>query len=181
LIAIVTGLFRVVRGFAMLEVQGQMDATIQAAIWDRILNLPPSFFRKYSSGELGVRAMGITEIRRLLSGHIMNAILNSLSAIFNLALLFLYRLNWPGGFSSLGPSDYLSGFYQLHYQREKAVQREISGKVLRSAGSQAPGQRFRAARWLFGASVSRSSANWRILRASPIVAGFQCGYPPWHH
>lgn len=186
LVALVTGLFRVVRGFAMLEVQGKVDASVQAAIWDHMLSLPPAFFRHYSSGELGVRAMGITEIRRLLSGHIMNAILNSLSAVFNLALLFIYSV--PLALAAmvivLGALVVIvvSGIHQLSYQREQSrIQREISGKVLqlltgiiklRAAGAERHalaiwGERFASQREL--AYKGRTVSN-RLL-------AFNAGYP----
>lgn len=186
LVALVTGVFRVLRGFAVLEVQSKMDVSIQAAIWDHILNLPPAFFRKYSSGELGVRAMGITEIRRLLSGHIMNAILNSLSAMFNLVLLFVYspELALVALCIAVGAAVVItvSGIYQLRYQREQnRVQREISGKVLqlltgivklRASDSERRalaiwGERFASQRAL--AYKARSVSN-RLL-------AFNAGYP----
>lgn len=186
LIAFVTGLFRVVRGFAILEVQSKMDASIQAAIWDRILNLPPSFFRKFSSGELGVRAMGITEIRRLLSGHIMNAILNSLSAMFNLALLFIYsqRLALVALSIALGALVVIivSGLYQLRYQREQnRVQREISGKALqlltgimklRASGS----ERRALAIWGTLFATQRALA-YKARSISNRLLAFNAGYP----
>ena len=135
LVALVTGIFQVTRSLAMLRVQSRVDATVQAAIWDRILSLPVPFFRNYSSGDLGVRAMGIAEIRRLLSGHIMTTILSSLFSVFNLFLLFIYS-------SSLAfvalilvlivvIATFLTGNLQIRYQRALSeVQGQVSGKVL---------------------------------------------------
>src|SRR5205807_6296596 len=50
--AVVTAMFVLVRSFAVLRLEGKLDAAIQAAVWDRLLSLPVSFFRDYSSGVL---------------------------------------------------------------------------------------------------------------------------------
>jgi NHLM bacteriocin system ABC transporter ATP-binding protein len=89
-IAIATALFQITRSIAMLRVEGRMDASLQAALWDRLLGLPVPFFRRYSAGDLGVRAMGINLIRQLLSGAVITSILGAIFSVFNLALLFYY-------------------------------------------------------------------------------------------
>lgn len=90
LVALVGGVLQIVRGLLLLRVQTRMDASLQAAIWDRLLSLPVPFFRNFTAGALGARAMGISEIRRMLSGHIITTVLNSIFSVFNLALLFYY-------------------------------------------------------------------------------------------
>jgi len=40
-----------------------MEATLQAAVWDRLLALPVPFFRNFTSGDLAKRSMGISQIR----------------------------------------------------------------------------------------------------------------------
>lgn len=90
MLAITVGAFQIARGIAILRVQSKMDATVQAAIWDRLLNLPTPFFHDYSAGDLGTRAMGFSEIRRMLSSNIVTIILNTLFSVTNLGLLFFY-------------------------------------------------------------------------------------------
>ncbi|MBL4692427.1 MAG: NHLP bacteriocin export ABC transporter permease/ATPase subunit [Magnetovibrio sp.] len=83
-------MFQLTRGIAMLRIEGRMDITVQSAVWDRLLALPVPFFRKYSSGDLAMRANGISAIRQALSGRTAEAILSAIFSIFNLALLFYY-------------------------------------------------------------------------------------------
>ncbi len=44
-----------------------MDYSLQAALWDRLLDLPSAFFRKYGAGDLAERAQGIDAMRSLIS------------------------------------------------------------------------------------------------------------------
>ncbi len=46
-----------------------MDGSLQAAVWDRLLSLPVSFFRRFTVGDLANRSLGIDTIRELLTGQ----------------------------------------------------------------------------------------------------------------
>ncbi len=85
-------IFTIVRGIAVLRVEGKMDYAVQAGLWDRLLNLPLTFFRDYSAGDLADRASGIDAIRSTLSGVGVTAVLGSLSSLFYLGMLFKYNL-----------------------------------------------------------------------------------------
>ncbi len=80
----------VARGFAVLRLEGKMDSSIQAALWDRLLNLPVPFFRNYSSGDLAMRSLGIIQIRQAITGSTLTSILSGIFSLFSLALLFFY-------------------------------------------------------------------------------------------
>jgi len=88
--ALASTVFSFTRSIAMLRVQTRMDASIQTAVWDRLLSLPAPFFRHYSSGDLADRANGINAIRQILTGTVMQAVLDTAFSIFSLALLFWY-------------------------------------------------------------------------------------------
>ncbi|MEN1761418.1 NHLP bacteriocin export ABC transporter permease/ATPase subunit [Anoxynatronum sibiricum] len=90
-VALANALFELTRSFAMLRLEGKMDGAIQAAVWDRLLALPVPFFKDYTSGELAMRAMGITQIRKVLSGVAVNTIITSMFSIFTFGLLFYYN------------------------------------------------------------------------------------------
>ncbi|MDF5757703.1 NHLP bacteriocin export ABC transporter permease/ATPase subunit [Spongiactinospora sp. TRM90649] len=82
--------FAVVNAVAVVRLEGRLDATIQAAVWDRLLRLPMTFFRRYSTGELANAALGINAIRAQLTG-IATVVLNAvLLGVVNLALLIAY-------------------------------------------------------------------------------------------
>lgn len=82
--------FQVVRSIALLRITTRIDATVQAAIWDRLLKLPLSFFHRYSAGELGNRAMSLNIVLNLVSGMVSNTFFNGLFSIVNFVLIFYY-------------------------------------------------------------------------------------------
>ena len=85
-------LFQLTRSLAMLRLEGRMDGAVQAAVWDRLLSLPVPFFKGYNAGELAMQAMGMNQIRRMLSGVVINNIISSFFSLFNFALLFYYSV-----------------------------------------------------------------------------------------
>lgn len=93
IIGISTALFTFARSFAVLRLEGKMDVSIQAAVWDRLLGLPVSFFRNYSSGDLAQRSLGIAVIRQTITGSTLTAILSGIFSVFSFALLFYYSWN----------------------------------------------------------------------------------------
>ncbi|MCL6612781.1 MAG: NHLP bacteriocin export ABC transporter permease/ATPase subunit [Peptococcaceae bacterium] len=85
-------LFQLTRSLAVLRLEGRMEGAVMAAVWDRLLGLPVSFFKNYSAGELAMRAMGVSQIRRMLSGVVINNVLSSFFSLFNFGLLFYYSV-----------------------------------------------------------------------------------------
>ncbi len=85
-----SAIFQLTQGLASIRLQTLSDATTQAAVWDRLLNLRVSFFRQYSTGDLQSRVSAISQMRRLLSGSILQTLFVSLFSLLNLALLFYY-------------------------------------------------------------------------------------------
>ncbi len=133
--ATATAFFQLVRGIAVLRIESKMDASVQSAVWDRLLNLSTSFFRRFAAGDLAVRAGGISEIRRLLSGATITSLLSGLFSIFNLALLFYYdpQLALCALLMTMFALGVLlgAGYLQLRYQRHIAsAQAHLSGQVL---------------------------------------------------
>lgn len=73
---------------ARFEVTAGLDS--QAAVWDRLLKVQPSFFRRFSSGDLLKRVFVIDSIREQVSGTTLRAAFSSLIALLYLALMFYY-------------------------------------------------------------------------------------------
>ena len=133
--ACATGMFELVRRLALVRVDGRMGAAVQAAVWDRLLSLPPRFFRPYSAGDLAVRAMGIDAMRKTLSGATVTAALGGLFSLSNLVLLFHYggALAWWATLLlfAAGGVSLLAGYGQLRLQRRIVPLRgRTSGLVL---------------------------------------------------
>ena len=128
--AIASAMLSLARGYAVLRLQGRVDATLQAALWDRLLSLPVSFFRDYSSGDLAHRSMGISRIREILTGSTLSAVLSGVFSIFSFALLFYYSWRLALIASVLvtvaGLGSFLSGLWQLRVQRTLIT---LEGKI----------------------------------------------------
>ncbi|MEH1901854.1 MAG: NHLP bacteriocin export ABC transporter permease/ATPase subunit [Nostoc sp.] len=89
--ALGTGLFQLTQGFALLRIETAGDASTQAGVWDRLLSLPVSFFRQYTTGDIFSRVSSVSTISRRLSGRILINLLTSLFALFYLGQLFYYN------------------------------------------------------------------------------------------
>jgi ATP-binding cassette subfamily C protein len=90
--ALGTALFQLTQGFAILRMETAGDASTQAAIWDRLLNLPISFFRQYTTGDLQARVSSVSTIRRQLSGRTLINLISSFFTLFYLGQLFYYNV-----------------------------------------------------------------------------------------
>jgi ATP-binding cassette subfamily C protein len=88
--AAANALFNLAQGIAFLRIEGRASVAIQAAVWDRLLGVPLSFFRPYTSGDLAVRAMSIDGIRQVISGATASAIMGGIISIGNFSLMFWY-------------------------------------------------------------------------------------------
>lgn len=80
-------IFNFTRAIAFLRIESRMDHSIQSAVWDRIISLPASFFKKYTAGDLAMRGFSINQIRKLLSGSASMSILSGITSLFNIILL----------------------------------------------------------------------------------------------
>lgn len=75
--------FTIVKNLSGFRVTSRITYNVQSATYDRLFNLPESFFRKYDSGDLAGRVIGI--------GSLINGIINMiLSSLFTLIFVFVY-------------------------------------------------------------------------------------------
>lgn len=122
LVALTSSAFSLTQGVASLRIQSRMDYGIQAALWDRMLDLPSQFFRAYSAGDLANRAGGINEIRKLVAGSGVGAALGFLSSLFYLVLMFYYSATLAYAAVALTvlfvTVSFGANYLQLRYQRE---------------------------------------------------------------
>ncbi|TAE07199.1 MAG: hypothetical protein EAZ95_18630, partial [Bacteroidetes bacterium] len=86
-------LFRLTEGYALLRIETKLDSRMQVAVWDRLLNLPATFFRKFSTGDLADRTMGLNHIRQMLSESVIMGLLGGVFAVLNFGLLFYYSFS----------------------------------------------------------------------------------------
>lgn len=134
-LAIGSTVLGLVRSVAMLRVETKMSTGVQAATWDRLLNLPVEFFRDYTAGDLADRATGIDKIHRVLSGSVVSSLFSAIFATWYLLLLFYYDVRLAFIAAGLLVVPLMLGLgsslVQLRYQREIAALRgRISGVLL---------------------------------------------------
>ena len=91
--------FELVRSMAVLRLQGRSSTAMQAAVFDRLLQLPAPFFQRFAIGDLVARVGGIGQVRALLSSGAVTALLGGLTGTLNFILLFYYapELAWVAG------------------------------------------------------------------------------------
>jgi len=131
-IAVVKALLELTKGILLLRVETKSNITVQAGLMDHLLRLPVTFYRKYTAGDLTLRALGINAIRQILSSTILTAVLSGTFSIVNLGLLFWYdsSLAWVGVGLAVVAIIIISilGFFKLRYDRQLADnQGEIQG------------------------------------------------------
>ena len=118
---VVSAAFMLLENISILRMEGRIEATLQPAVWDRLLRLPTRFFASRSTGELATAAMGISAIRRVLSGISSVAVQAGTVSAVNLALLLYYSV--PLALTALamvaviGTVFLALGLWQLRWQR----------------------------------------------------------------
>ena len=133
--ALATAAFKFVQGVTTIRIQSRMQNSVQAAVWDRLLNLPVNFYRKYAAGDLSDRASGIDQIQELIAGAGVAAILGSLSGLFYVVQMMGY--NGTLALVAIGLTityvaiNMIANYLQLRYQRQEIQYRgAIAGLVL---------------------------------------------------
>ncbi len=89
-LGMVAALSHILRGTALMRLEGRFAARLGAAIWDRLLRLRPGFFRGYSAGELAMRSMVFQDVRDHASGVTADGVLSTLFLLPAFGLLFYY-------------------------------------------------------------------------------------------
>lgn len=118
---VVSAVFMLLQNTSLLRMEGRIEATLQPAVWDRLLRLPTKFFAGRSTGELAGAAMGISAMRRVLSGIGPVCVQAGAVGTMNLVLLLVYSV--PLAMAALAmllvvAAVFLGlGLWQLRYQR----------------------------------------------------------------
>ncbi|MFF5970432.1 NHLP bacteriocin export ABC transporter permease/ATPase subunit [Streptomyces sp. NPDC012769] len=119
--AVVSAAFMLLQNVSLLRMEGRIEATLQPAVWDRLLRLPTTFFTGRSTGELANAALGIGAIRRMLAGVAPVCLQAGTVGVTNLVLLLVHSV--PLALVALAlllvvAAVFLGlGLWQLRYQR----------------------------------------------------------------
>ncbi|MBQ9212117.1 MAG: NHLP bacteriocin export ABC transporter permease/ATPase subunit [Clostridia bacterium] len=90
-------LIGLVRSLLMQRINTKTSQAVQASVMMRILSLPVSFFRRYSSGELSSRAGSVNSLCSMMLNTILSIGLSSLLSLLYVAQIFSFApaLVWP--------------------------------------------------------------------------------------
>ncbi|MFG2232594.1 NHLP bacteriocin export ABC transporter permease/ATPase subunit [Streptomyces sp. NPDC048723] len=119
--AVVAAVFMLLQNTSLLRMEGRIEATLQPAVWDRLLRLPATFFAGRSTGELAGAAMGISAIRRVLSGIGPVCVQAGAVGVVSFVLLLVHSV--PLAMAALGMLVVIAvlflglGLWQLRYER----------------------------------------------------------------
>ena len=149
LLALLAGMLS---GASLMRIEGRSAARVEAAMWSRLLRLPPQFFRSTMSGELLARMDTLRQVRDAVAGAVARASLALVFAAPTFAVLMLYDLRL--GVLSICVAAVAAGLIvamgvrQLNPQRQlREAFRRLGGQLLqiingsskiRSSGAQGP-------------------------------------------
>lgn len=174
MIAVGSTLFQLARSIALTRLESFADGTLQAAVWDRLLRLPLAFFRRFETGDLMIKAMAPTQLRKILSDVALSSTLAALFSPVNFVLMMMYdvRLALAAGGLTVVTCCVLFGlsYRQLRFERTRlkaeasvnslTLQILAGIKKIRLMGAE--NRSF--ARWLAAFSVQRQQS----IRASHV-------------
>lgn len=78
----------IVQQLSIARVSAAVTSGLQTAIWDRVLDLPLAFFRRYTAGALANRVMAVDQIQQLATTIVAASVLAVPVGLFNLGLAF---------------------------------------------------------------------------------------------
>jgi len=95
--AFASRLIGLIRTLLMGRISTRTSQAVQASVMMRILSLPVSFFRKFSSGELSSRASSIDSLCEMILNNIFSIGLSSLMSLLYVTQIFQFApaLVWP--------------------------------------------------------------------------------------
>ncbi len=95
--AFASQLIQLVKSLLMARIETRTSMAVEASVMMRILSLPVSFFRKFSSGELSSRASSVSSLCSTLLSGLLSVGLSSLMSLLYVTQIFSFApaLVWP--------------------------------------------------------------------------------------
>ena len=89
-VTISAGIFSAVKRLMVSKIKNEMKLSVEAAIMMRILSLPVSFFKKYSSGELANRVQSVGQTCEMLADSVINSGLTSVFLLTFVLQIYMF-------------------------------------------------------------------------------------------
>ena len=121
--AFASQLITLVRSLLMERINIKTSQAVEASVMIRIMSLPVSFFRRYSSGELSSRAASVNSLCKMILENILSIGLSSLMSLLYVAQIFSFApaLVWPSILIILATvvMSLTASFVQIRISRQK--------------------------------------------------------------
>lgn len=178
--------FQAVQGIGMLRVQARIDLSLNAALWDRLLRLPPGVLRGFTAGDLVDRASAVTTIREVLSSTVTQAVLGGMVSLLSLAQLFFFSWRLALVAAALVALLVCVTLFTIwrqfpHLIAMLAAQGRVEGTVIQLIGGVpklrvAAAERRAFARWA-GLFAEQQRRNWVVRRWQAALTSFSTAFP----
>ncbi|MFA6076179.1 MAG: NHLP bacteriocin export ABC transporter permease/ATPase subunit [Negativicutes bacterium] len=174
----------IVKGFAMSNIEINIDMSIHAAVIERLFSMPESFFKKMTTGDILSRLNDINTIRSTLANTAIGIATALFTVFLNGYLMFVYggSLAWIVVVSTLLYSGLLAliSWRQMYfYKQHLALGSDLSSKVLQIIGGIAKLKVLRAEKRAFAMwaevlarqlNVDRRETNWGTWAGTILTA-----------
>ena len=121
--AFASQLLSVVRSLVMSRISTKASLAVESSVMMRLLSLPLSFFRRYSSGELSSRTTAVSSLCSILLTNIFSIGLSSLLSLLYITQIFNFTplLVWPSIVIILVTvcASFVTSLMQIRISREK--------------------------------------------------------------
>ena len=112
-----------IQSLLMKRIEIKTSQAVEASVMMRILSLPVSFFREYSSGELSSRASSVSSLCSMILQSVFSVGLSSLMSLLYIAQIFSFApaLVWPSILITLATVllSLAASFVQIGISRKK--------------------------------------------------------------
>lgn len=122
--------FTIVKNLATFRSMSSMKYSIQSAAYDRLFNLPESFFRDYECADLAIRAMSLSNVFQTVVQTLLTTGLTALFSLMYLWRMFTYSksLSWAS-ILMLVISMAVIAFFGWRQTRYEAKLIELQGAI----------------------------------------------------
>ena len=81
------------RTLSVMRFESRIAVAMQAALVDRVVSAPATFFRRFSSGDLALRLGSVNIVQRTLTGSTLASLVTALFLVANLGMMFAYSVS----------------------------------------------------------------------------------------
>ena len=88
-LAFAASLFEIARGIALLRIRVRLGNALQMALWDRMLRLPATFFRRYQVGDLAERSLVVNAVNEQVTDVVVLSLIGGVFGLFSLGAMII--------------------------------------------------------------------------------------------